>query len=50
MKVPLKVGDGLIAFIPDVFLIAKLLGEPFIAEDLGMHLDGQYLLITSTSS
>ena len=48
MKMLLNVHNGLKPLLPDVLIVAQLLGESLTAENLGMHSDDQYLFIIGT--
>jgi hypothetical protein len=48
MKMLLHVHNGLKPLLPNVLLVAQLLGETLAAENLRMHSDDQYLFIIGT--
>ena len=48
MKVLLHVHDGAIPLLPDVLLVAQLLGKPLAAENLRMHSNDQHFLVIGT--
>jgi hypothetical protein len=48
VKMILQVHDGTVAPLPNRLLVAELLGEAFVAENLRMHEDDEHLLVVGS--
>src|SRR5579863_8802585 len=42
---PLQLDDGMVALVPDRFLIERRARDAFVAQNLGMHARDQHLLV-----